>query len=133
VFVGVMLFFIFGTAGIMKLTDVFHPETYNLLDAMFKEQFTPVWQAKIGDGIGMKLDPIIFKTSVGIAEVVCAALIVTPWRAAAGLFISLIMVAAMMTHVWLGEPAGFQALLIAASMSFAMFQPDEVKVKGKKQ
>mmetsp|Transcript_40351 Transcript_40351/g.70557 ORF Transcript_40351/g.70557 Transcript_40351/m.70557 type:complete len:166 (+) Transcript_40351:60-557(+) len=130
VFLAIMLVFIFGCAGVMKLTDMAHPETYELMDTLFKEQYTPLWQAKVGDKLGITIDASSFKLLVGLSEVILAASLLTPLRNIGAMLLALFMVGAMMTHVWLHEPAGFQALLIAGCLSFSMFEPEEGKLEN---
>jgi uncharacterized membrane protein YphA (DoxX/SURF4 family) len=68
---------IFLLSGICKVTPKFHPDTFYLLDGKFRDSFTPYFQREILDKVvgDIRLDPVLFKTSIGYTEVVCALLL----------------------------------------------------------
>uniref|UniRef100_A0A6U1PSD7 DoxX family protein n=1 Tax=Fibrocapsa japonica TaxID=94617 RepID=A0A6U1PSD7_9STRA len=126
-----VLLFIFVTSGTMKLTEKFHEETHELLTNMFEKQFTPVWQRVVGDKIGIQIDSNLFQTIIGGLELASGVLLVTPIYFVGGVVLGAIMIGAILTHVWAGEPAGFQALLLVACMASVLLRPSDQARKSK--
>ena len=61
----VFLSLTFLLTGLCKIIPHVHAETYHFLDAVFRNEIVPEWQARVFDQLGVKMHPLVFKFLIG--------------------------------------------------------------------
>ena len=126
----------FFIAGINKVNPSFHPDTYMKLDQAFRNDFVPLWQTLIFNSFDYQMSPTLFKSMIGFTElIICVMLWIGNSTSFLGSFIGLvIMIAALFTHIQLGEPYHVPAVLAFLFIFLLILSPTKkTKTASKKE
>ena len=70
-----------------------------------------------------QMDPTTFKQCIGWTELIAASLLYTSMRRPAAAVLAVIMVGAVLTHIWIGDGVGLPLALLASSLAIAIVNP----------
>lgn len=108
---------VFLLNGLCKVFPQVHADTFHFLDVAFRNEITPIWQAKVFDRVGLQVHPLVFKFITGNLETFSAIVL---WaggnpRKLVSFFLMCIMASACLTHYWLEQDFTFPLVLLGVS------------------
>lgn len=111
--VAAFVVFVFLLSGLVQVSKVVDPDTYIVMDELFRNTCAPVWQHIIDrSGISYTIDPVIFKCTVGYTQLLAVSIMLIGYTRLAMIILMTLMVGALITHVMADQEFFFPLLLL---------------------